>query len=108
MGQEAYDRAEEGAKKAGGEGHQRRLYPGQRVQIIAPNEEEGRMAYVQTPVYKDAVQELLANSGTAEAPFAEVLSYIVRTRDGRSDLLNVPADELRTLEPNAGWGRGQI
>lgn len=108
MGQEAYDRAKEGAKKDKSEGRRPRLYPGQRVQIIEPNDEAGRMAFVQTPQFPDAVQELLANSGTAEAPFAEVESYIVRTRDGRSDLLVIPADELRTLEPLQGWGRGQI
>jgi hypothetical protein len=107
MGQEAYDRAKKGAKGES-EGRFHRLYPGQRVQILPPNDEAGRMAFVQAAQYSDAVQELIANSGTAEAPFAEVESYIVQTRDGRSDLLVVPVDELTTLEPLQGWGRGQI
>jgi hypothetical protein len=106
MGPEEYAAAE--PKEGESEGRARRLYPGQRVVIIAPNEEAGRMAFVQTINYTDALQELLASSGTPEASFAEVESYIVQTRDGRSDLLDVLPSEVEPLETIGGWGRGQI
>jgi hypothetical protein len=108
MGKEAYDRAKVDPKHHGGEGQLPRLYPGQRVQIIGDHPEAGRMAFVQTPIYEDAIKELIGNSGTSEARLVEVDSYVVRTRDGRSDLMVVPSEDLRVLEVHQGWGRGQI
>jgi hypothetical protein len=108
MGKEAYDRARVDEEHHGGEGRLPRFYPGQRVQIVADHPEAGRMAYVQTPIYDDAIQELIGNSGTSEARMAEVDAYVVKTRDGRSDLLVVPSEDLRPLEAHQGWGRGQI
>jgi hypothetical protein len=107
----AHGKAEyEAAKPKEGvsEGRKPHLFPGQRVQIIAPNEEAGRMASVQTVVYTDDIQDLLSRSGTPEASFATASSYVVLTRDGRSEILDVPAAEVSTLETIAGWGRGQI
>ena len=95
-------------KEGESEGRMPRLYPGQRVVITPPNEEAGRMALIQIPNYKDDIQALIAQSGTPEARFAEVTSYVVLTRDGRSDTLDVPADEVEPLETIGGWGRGQI
>jgi hypothetical protein len=106
MGPEAYERAK--PKEGVSEGRTPHLYPGQRVVIIQPNEEAGRMALVQVINYKDDIQTLIAGSGTPEARFAEVTSYVVLTRDGRSDTLNVPANEVKPLETIGGWGRGQI
>jgi hypothetical protein len=90
------------------EGSKPRLYPGQRVVIMDPNPEAGRMAFVQGINYTDAIQALIAASGTPQASMAEVQSYIVQTRDGRSDVLDVPPDEVKPLEILGGWGRGQI
>jgi hypothetical protein len=110
MSKEAYDRAnsQEAKDEAEQQSRKPRLWPGQRVQIIPPNEEAGRMAFVQAPQFPTAVDQLIGNSGTSEARFAPVTSYVVQTRDGRSDIFDVPADELAVLEPNQGWGRGQI
>jgi hypothetical protein len=108
MGPEAYERAKVDEKHHGGEGRLPRLYPGQRVQILADHPEAGRMAYIQAPIFDDAIQELIGNSGSSEARFATVDSYVVRTRDGRSDVLVVPSEDLTPLEVHQGWGRGQI
>jgi hypothetical protein len=84
------------------------LVVGQRVVITEPNPEAGRMAYVLQIAYADGIQGMLANSGTPEARFAEVESYVLRTRDGRTDTLDVPPDQVKPLDDIAGWGRGQI
>lgn len=109
MGQEAYDAAnsDENKKAALDESKLPNLYPGQRVQIIS-GDNQGRNAYVVQALYEDAVQAMIASAGVAESRFAEVTGYIVQTRDGRTDRLEVKPDEIRTLEVTDGWGRGQI
>lgn len=84
------------------------LVIGQRVQILEPNSEAGRMAYVQAIQFADGIQQMISQSGTPEARFAQVDSYVVKTRDGRSDILDIPGDQLKPLDDIAGWGRGQI
>jgi hypothetical protein len=110
MGQEAYDRANSDEAKAAATEASRmpNLTEGQRVVITGDNPEAGRMAYIQSIAYKDGIQDMVAHSGTGEARFADVDHYVIRTRDGRSDLLVVPPDQVTPLEDNEGWGRGQI
>lgn len=110
MDQAAYDRANSDEAKAEAAKNSRtpNLLVGQRVQIIEPNSEAGRMAYVLQIDYADGIQGMLAASGQPEARFAEVQDYVVRTRDGRSDILVVKPDEVKPLDDTQGWGRGQI
>lgn len=84
------------------------LMVGARGTILPPHENAGRMVVVTSVEYTDPIQTLLANSGTPAAASAKVQDYIVRTRDGRSDTIVVPPDQLQPLEVNEGWGRGQI
>lgn len=83
------------------------LIVGQRVTII-DGPEVGRMGYVLSINYVDALNAMLANSPHSERRFAEVESYVVRTRDGRSDTLSLKPSEIRPLDDIEGWGRGQI
>lgn len=110
MDQAAYDRAnsDESKKSAADASRSANLVEGQRVVILDPHEEAGRMAFVQSVHYTDGIQDMIARSGSAEARFADVDHYVLRTRDGRSDLLMVNPDELKPIEENQGWGRGQI
>lgn len=84
------------------------LVVGTRVQIVEPHSEAGRMAFVQSIVYKDGIQQMLAAADTPERRFAEVLQYILVTRDGRSDTLTAEPNEVKALDVIQGWGRGQI
>lgn len=84
-----------------------RLYEGQRVTFVS-GPEVGRMAYVVSVAYKDAIQEMIASHGGVNARFAEVECYILRTRDGRTDTLVATPDQIRPLDDIEGWGRGQI
>lgn len=108
--QEMYDRANsDEAKEAANEaGRTPNLLVGQRIVITGDHPEAGRMAHVVAIEYVDGINALLGNSATSEARFAEVEDYIVRTRDGRSDLLTVTPEQVKPLEPEQGWGRGQI
>lgn len=88
-------------------GRSANFIPGQRVQIIG-GDDIGRMALIQSVVYTDPVQEMISRMGGSESRFADVRSYIVLTRDGRSDTLVVTPENLQALETNNGWGRGTI
>lgn len=85
---------------------------GQRVQITGPDasgvDQTGRMALVQSIVYTDPVNAMIAHMGGSEARFATVNQYVVLTRDGRSDTLVVAPANLKALDTTNGWGRGSI
>lgn len=108
--EEGYERANSDEAKEASIKNSRtpNLVEGQRVQILEPNSEAGRMAYVLKVVPSDGIQGMLAASGTPEARFAELSGYVVRTRDGRSDILEVKPEEVKPLDDIQGWGRGQI
>lgn len=107
--QEDYDRADSDKAKKDSIKNSRspRLYEGQRVTFI-DGPEKGRMGFVQSVVFTDAVQQMMASTGIPEARFAEVQSYIIRTRDGRSDVISAKPEEVKPLDDIEGWGRGQI
>lgn len=95
------------------EGQVPKLIEGQRVQIVSgPGTKDGtvhRMAYITDVYYEDTKEHLIASN--ADHPgrrFAKVTAYDVRTRDARSEVLHVKPEDIRTLETEAGWGRGQI
>lgn len=108
--QEDYDRAnsDEAKEAATAAGRLPNFLVGQRVQIVGDHPEAGRMAHVTAIEYASGVDALLGTSATPEARFAEVEDYVIRTRDGRSDLLTATADQLKPLDTIQGWGRGQI
>lgn len=105
-----YDRANsDEAKEASVEaGRLPNLIVGTRVQISGDHPEAGRMAHVVAVEYASPIDALLGSSATPEARFAEVADYIVRTRDGRSDVLVTKPDQVTPLDSIQGWGRGQI
>lgn len=107
--QEEYDAAnsDENVAAAAAASRMPNLLVGQRVQIT-DGPEKGRMAYVLQVLYTTGLQGMLANSGQPEARFAEVDEYVVRTRDGRSDILSLKPDQVSALDDIQGWGRGQI
>lgn len=89
------------------------LLVGQRVQLSGDDltnkvDQSGRMALIQQRIFKDPVQEMIAGMGGPESRFAEVQSYVVLTRDGRSDTLVMPPEGVSSLETGNGWGRGTI
>lgn len=108
--QEDYDRANSDEAKAEAEaaGRLPNLLVGQRVQVTGDHPEAGRMAHIIAIEYIDGINALLGTSATPEARFAEVADYIVRTRDGRSDLLVLTPSQASPLDDIQGWGRGQI
>jgi hypothetical protein len=83
------------------------LIDGQRVQVTS-GQYEGRMASVSSVTYTDAVQEMISRSGGPESRYAQASSYVLRTRDGRAEIISVSADQVSPLEPEDGWGRGQV
>jgi hypothetical protein len=108
--QEDYDRANSDEAKEAAIKNSRtpNLVVGTRVQIVEPHPEAGRMAFVQQVVPADGIQGMMIATGVPEARFAELSGYIVKTRDGRSDILEVKPDEVKPLDDIQGWGRGQI
>lgn len=84
-----------------------RLFEGQRVTFVS-GPEQGRMGFVSQVVFPDAVQQMISTSGIPQARFAEVAQYIIRTRDGRSDIISATPDQIKPLDDIEGWGRGQI
>ncbi len=82
------------------------LLPGTRVKITG-GPYSGRMGAILDIHYVDGIQQMIAASGTSEARFAEVQSYIVRTRDARTDLVEVAPGELVALSTVEGWARGE-
>jgi hypothetical protein len=110
MDQEAYDRANSDEQKAAAKEASRlpNLTEGQRVVVSGDHPEAGRMAYIMGVHYTDGIQDMIAKSGTGEARFADVDHYVLRTRDGRSDVFTATRDQVTPLEVNEGWGRGQI
>lgn len=106
---EGYDRANSDEAKEASQKNSRtpRLYDGQRVEITG-GPEKGRMAHIVRSEYKDGVQAMVAQAGIGESRFAQVDKYIVRTRDGRSDVLQVNPEHVTPLDDIEGWGRGQI
>lgn len=90
------------------EGVQPILVEGTRLQVIS-GEYTGRMAYITTVNYATPEDE-----ARARAPYgknrntAKVASYIVKTRDGRTDTFSVTPDQIRVLDETNGWGRGSI
>jgi hypothetical protein len=107
--QEDYDRANSDKAKKDSVKNSRtpRLYEGQRVTFI-DGPEKGRMGFVTHVEFTDAVQQMISSSGIPEARFAEVAAYIIRTRDGRSDVISAKPSEVKPLDDIEGWGRGQI
>lgn len=107
--QEDYDRANSDKAKADSVKNSRtpRLYEGQRVTFI-DGPEKGRMGFVTHVEFTDAVQQMIGSAGISEARFADVAAYIVRTRDGRSDVISAKPSEIKPLDDIEGWGRGQI
>ena len=84
------------------------LVIGQRVTTLPSHPSPGRMALVTNIIYTDPIQQMLAHMGAAESRFATVLQYVLVTRDGRSDTLVAKPEELKAIEENQGWGRGQF
>jgi hypothetical protein len=84
------------------------LLVGQRVQITGDHPEAGRMGLVQSILYTDPIQAMIAAVGGVESRFAKVYQYVLLTRDGRSDTLTATPDQVKPLEENNGWGRGTI
>lgn len=109
MDKEAYERASSDAQKeqAAKESRLPNLGIGARVTFIK-GDNDGRMGFVVNVIYPDALSQLIAHSGSDEARFADVDTYQVQTRDGRTDTIMAKPDEIRPLDINAGWGRGQF
>lgn len=106
---EDYERAasKEQAKKAAASSQSESLIPGATVKITkGPN--EGRVGVVLSVNYDGFEEEQKAKSGDqAVARFARVDTYIVRTRDGRTDTLEVKPGDVRTVAPT-DFHRGEI
>lgn len=102
MDQSAYDKADADSqrKKAAKAERQEVMLPASFVEITKDGAHKGRPAAVLEVHYKDEAAERRAALGTPEARFAEVDHYIVRTRDDRSDLVEVKPDEVRPLRPS--------
>lgn len=83
------------------------LVEGTRVKVTA-GPYAGRMAYVMAIHFIDGIQQMIAASGTSEARFATVQSYVLRTRDGRSDIFEAAPGEVSVLSNIEGWGRGEM
>jgi hypothetical protein len=114
MGKSAYDRASSSAqaKKAARESISRvRLYPGARAFI--DNEgtpDHGRAVAVNRVAQWGSFEDgMKANSGDpALNDYAAPAVYECTTRDGRSELMLVDAEHLRTPGEAADWGRTAI
>jgi hypothetical protein len=81
-----------------------RLLEGQRGTITG-GIHDGRSAVITKCNFKSLDDERLAAAGTPESRFAECESYVVRTRDGRSDLLEVAPEDFEVLEHDSDFGR---
>jgi hypothetical protein len=111
MPQEAYDRAADPdrMKQAQKESRRPTLREGERVRITKDEPGlRGRNGVIIQVHYSD--EELQRReAGRADAAYAEPESFIVRTRDGRTDTLELKPDEVEAATVgNDGWGRGQI
>lgn len=114
MPKAAYDKANSDAqaRKAAKESRTERLYPGARGYIQYEKDDDHpdnnrAVAVVRVASYKDFSNEMLANSGTPEARFAEVDEYECTTRDGRAETLFVKAENLKVAQGD-NWGRTPI
>jgi hypothetical protein len=111
MPQSAFDKAasDAQAKKAEKESRTPTLRVGERVRITKDEPGlRGRNAVIIQAHYSEEEQQRLA-AGRADAAYAEPESFIVRTRDGRTDTLELKPDEVEASSVgNDGWGRGQI
>jgi len=84
------------------------LREGTRVEVT-DGEYKGRMGAIIRVEYADTDAYLQANTpGHPDRPFAEVASYIVRTRDAQNITIGVGPDELKELDVIQGWARGQV
>lgn len=84
------------------------LVEGTRVQVIA-GEYSGRMAYTIGINFASPEDEArFHNPHGTKRNTAKVDSYMVKTRDGRTDTFTVKPDEIRVLDETNGWGRGSI
>lgn len=109
MGFDAYQRAqsESQAKKAARASKTPRLLDGARV-ILTKEGHENRPAVIIETTFKNDEEAAKARSGVPSvAMFAEVDSYTVRTRDSRTDVLSVKADEVKPWDVQQGWSRGE-
>lgn len=109
MPKEAYDRADsdEQRRKADRASRVPTLRDGERVRITKKEPGlEGRNAVIIQVHYSE--EELQRReAGRADAAYAEASSYVVRTRDGRTDTLELKPDEVEAVSP-ADWGWGGI
>lgn len=109
MPKEAFDRAaDEGRmKQAQDESRRPTLREGERVRITKDEPGlRGRNAVIIQVHYSE--EELQRReAGRADAAYAEAESYVVRTRDGRTDTLELKPDEVEAV-PAADWGRSGI
>jgi hypothetical protein len=111
MPKEAFEKAasDAQAKKASEESRTPTLREGERVRITKDEPGlRGRNGVIIQVHYSD--EELQRReAGRADAAYAEPESFIVRTRDGRTDTFELKPDEVEAASVgNDGWGRGQI
>lgn len=106
---DAYKRAqsESQAKKAARSSKTPRLLDGARV-LITKEGHENRPGVIIETNFKDGEAAAAARSGVPSvAMFAEVDSYVVRTRDSRTDQLTLKPDEVKPWGVEQGWSRGE-
>lgn len=109
MGFEEYQRAQsdEQMDKAAENSSRERLYPGTRV-YLTKEPHDGRPAVIMEVNFASDQDRRNAASGIpALSNHAEVESYIVRTRDSRTDRLEVSPEDVSVSSVPRGWGRGE-
>lgn len=84
------------------------LLEGTKLQVVA-GEYTGRMAYIVDINFATPEDEQrFHNPVGKKRNTAKVESYLVKTRDGRTDQFTVTPDQIRVLDQSNGWGRGSI
>ena len=108
MDKDAYDRAgsDEQREKADEASLTPTIREGTMVYISKSGPHVGRAAVVQRVNYTK-VGQIVRDSGRPEAEFAEVDTITVKTRDGRTDLLELKPDEVTEADP-ATWGKTSL
>lgn len=102
MGKEAYDRADsDSQRKKADKASRNEVMPAASFVKVIDGDYEGRVGAVIEVHYKDEAAERQAALGTPEARFAEVDHYLIRTRDGRNDLLSVKPEEVQAVRQSA-------
>jgi hypothetical protein len=110
MGKEAYDRAasEDQMKAAAKASRTPRLLNGTRVVVGGDGPHRGRPGVIVDTRFASDEEAARARSGEPSVSnFAEVESYTIRTRDSRTDLLDLEPDEIEVKGVREGWSRGE-